>query len=108
MPSQLCFTADDEIVAFVENLSIKTKHSRSDVCNVLLWPIVKALQKNPPETFGDLISGGIGTTMNFEFAIHMLTENPPLQRWFLNRLQEETEKRVDEHKGVPEKTEGSQ
>lgn len=107
---QVAFMAEDFLLKEIEELAKKLQRSKSDILNALIWADIQRLKSNPPETFGELmkISAGTAGTFNLEIAMRMLIENPSLQKWFLTRLQEETQKRIDATKGMREVGEGGE
>jgi hypothetical protein len=66
MPKQVCFTADDELIAAIDEIVERVHHSRSDVTNLLLWSAVRQIEKKKVNNFGDLVQVSAGTGVTFK------------------------------------------
>jgi hypothetical protein len=66
MPKQVCFTADDELIAAIDEIVGRVHHSRSDVTNILLWSAVRQIEKDKVNNFGDLMRVSAGTAITFK------------------------------------------
>jgi hypothetical protein len=64
MGTQVCFTADDNLVSIVDEIAKKFNRSRSDMLNLLVWIGIQNVRAKQPQDFGELmsISGGTGFT----------------------------------------------
>lgn len=71
MGIQVCFTADSNLVAAVDEIAAKIGRSRSDVVATLVWLAIQNM-KAQPRDFGELIrsvSAGTGIIMPTSFNV---------------------------------------
>jgi len=65
MGTQVCFTADDNLVSAIDDIAKKIERSRSDTISTILWLAIQNLRSKQPKDFGELvqsISGGTSVT----------------------------------------------
>jgi hypothetical protein len=99
MGTQVCFTADDNLVSAIDEIAKKIERSRSDTISTVLWLAIQNIRTKQPRDFGELVqsvSAGTGFTapatfqVEREFSIsnqdRVDTEN--LKETFKKKLQE--------------------
>ena len=65
MGTQVCFTADDNLVSAIDDIARKIERSRSDTISTILWLAIQNIRSKQPKDFGELVqsvSGGISVT----------------------------------------------
>jgi len=70
--TQVCFTADDNLVSAIDEISKKIERSRSDTISTILWLAIQNIRAKQPKDFGELVqsvSGGTGFTTPASFRV---------------------------------------
>jgi metal-responsive CopG/Arc/MetJ family transcriptional regulator len=71
MGTQVCFTADDNLVSAIDEVAKKIQRSRSDTISTILWLAIQSIRTKQPKDLGELmsISGGTGVTAPAGFQV---------------------------------------
>jgi metal-responsive CopG/Arc/MetJ family transcriptional regulator len=62
MGTQVCFTADDNLVSAIDDIARKIERSRSDTISTILWLAIQNIRSKQPKDFGELVQSVSGAT----------------------------------------------